>query len=81
MMTLPSLQCYPICGDGILIEPEKCDDGNSISGDGCDSNCGIEEGFGPTGLETIPPIYKIESISDKNQKVMIRFSEKVKQTT
>jgi cysteine-rich repeat protein len=28
-----------ICGDGVLDPGEQCDDGNGVSGDGCDSNC------------------------------------------
>jgi cysteine-rich repeat protein len=36
-----------ICGDGITLESEECDDGNSIAGDGC-SNCQLESKcFGP----------------------------------
>lgn len=31
--------CHPICGDGIKIAPEKCDDGNTLNGDGCDQYC------------------------------------------
>lgn len=27
------------CGDGKLAFTEKCDDGNTVDGDGCDSNC------------------------------------------
>ncbi len=31
------------CGDGIVNQPsEECDDGNTINGDGCDSNCKVE---------------------------------------
>lgn len=34
------------CGDGEIAFPEeKCDDGNTVSGDGCSSNCTIERGF------------------------------------
>jgi cysteine-rich repeat protein len=29
----------PPCGNGIIEAPELCDDGNQVSGDGCDSNC------------------------------------------
>lgn len=29
------------CGNGVLDEPEVCDDGNSIEGDGCNNNCEI----------------------------------------
>lgn len=31
----------PGCGDGILVGPETCDDGNTIDGDGCNQNCQI----------------------------------------
>ncbi len=30
------------CGDGIVDGMEECDDGNTMSGDGCDENCEIE---------------------------------------
>ncbi len=32
------------CGDGIIETGETCDDGNTISGDGCSSTCQKEEG-------------------------------------
>ncbi len=33
----------PYCGDGVVNQPsEECDDGNNVSGDGCDSNCKVE---------------------------------------
>jgi cysteine-rich repeat protein len=32
----------PVCGNGVLEEGEQCDDGNNISGDGCDENCRLE---------------------------------------
>eukprot|EP01116_Phalansterium_solitarium_P001029 TRINITY_DN10836_c0_g1_i1.p1 TRINITY_DN10836_c0_g1~~TRINITY_DN10836_c0_g1_i1.p1 ORF type:complete len:546 (-),score=82.39 TRINITY_DN10836_c0_g1_i1:42-1550(-) len=43
----------PLCGDGILIEPEGCDDGNLMPGDGCSETCAVESGYicsgaGPT---------------------------------
>lgn len=31
------------CGNGVINTGEKCDDGNTISGDGCSSNCGMIE--------------------------------------
>lgn len=31
-----------VCGDGVVGSPEECDDGNSVSGDGCDANCVTE---------------------------------------
>ena len=33
------------CGNGFLSSPEGCDDGNTVSGDGCSSACTIECGF------------------------------------
>ena len=32
----------PLCGNGILDEGEQCDDGNTVSGDGCNSQCQLE---------------------------------------
>ncbi|MFH1437847.1 MAG: hypothetical protein ABIJ56_19215 [Pseudomonadota bacterium] len=32
--------CIPFgCGDGVLDDGEECDDGNGVSGDGCENNC------------------------------------------
>ncbi|CAK91192.1 unnamed protein product (macronuclear) [Paramecium tetraurelia] len=28
-------KCWPVCGDGLVLAEEDCDDGNSIFGDGC----------------------------------------------
>lgn len=33
------------CGDGLVIAPEACDDGNKESSDGCSSACIYESGF------------------------------------
>ncbi len=33
------------CGDGSLNGLERCDDGNILNGDGCDTQCNIEYGF------------------------------------
>jgi len=39
-------QCdTPLCGDGIVMYPEECDDGNKVSGDGCSSTCKVESGW------------------------------------
>ena len=32
----------PVCGNGLMEEGETCDDGNTVDGDGCDSNCQFE---------------------------------------
>lgn len=29
----------PVCGNGVLEDPEQCDDGNTDPGDGCDADC------------------------------------------
>ena len=34
-----------VCGDGITSGAEACDDGNTVSGDGCSSTCHLEIGF------------------------------------
>lgn len=31
-----------VCGDGTINTYEECDDGNTVSGDGCTANCTIE---------------------------------------
>src|SRR5438876_6407974 len=34
------------CGDGVLTQDEACDDGNTVSGDGCSSDCRtVEPGY------------------------------------
>lgn len=37
--------CTSQCGDGLVLGDEECDDGNSVSGDGCSSDCEEEEGY------------------------------------
>jgi cysteine-rich repeat protein len=36
-------QAPVVCGDGALVWPEECDDGNLEVGDGCDADCFLEE--------------------------------------
>lgn len=33
---------FNVCGDGVEAGDEQCDDGNQVSGDGCDFNCEAE---------------------------------------
>jgi len=42
------------CGDALIIVPlgEECDDGNTLSGDGCSAACKVEAGFGCAGTPT-----------------------------
>jgi cysteine-rich repeat protein len=35
----------PLCGDGVRQGSEVCDDGNMVTGDGCDSSCTVEIGW------------------------------------
>ncbi len=35
--------CGTVCGNGVLEAGEQCDDGNTVSGDGCSSTCQIEQ--------------------------------------
>lgn len=37
----------PSCGDHIVQAGEECDDGNLVSGDGCDASCQLEGNFCP----------------------------------
>ena len=34
-----------VCGDGLRLGVEECDDGNNASGDGCSSECKVEAGY------------------------------------
>ncbi|NVJ10063.1 tandem-95 repeat protein [Myxococcus sp. AM001] len=43
----------PICGDGVLGGVEICDDGNQLSGDGCNSVCEVEPGYTCTGQPSV----------------------------
>jgi cysteine-rich repeat protein len=35
--------CGPVCGNNIIETGEQCDDGNTASGDGCSSQCIVED--------------------------------------
>ncbi|CAI2385601.1 unnamed protein product [Moneuplotes crassus] len=38
--------CINVCGDGIVTNPEQCDDGNTEDGDGCSQDCiSVESGW------------------------------------
>ncbi len=42
--------CYTICGDALLAGNETCDDGNTVSGDGCSAEClAVEPGWNCSG--------------------------------
>lgn len=37
------------CGDGVVNSTEDCDDGNTLSGDGCSATCSVESGWSCSG--------------------------------
>ena len=41
----PAVRSRARCSDGFRQGLEKCDDGNSVPGDGCSASCVVEEGF------------------------------------
>jgi cysteine-rich repeat protein len=43
----------PICGNGVVEPGEACDDGNTASGDGCDSICDVETGYYCSGEPSV----------------------------
>ncbi|AKF82896.1 EGF domain-containing protein [Myxococcus fulvus 124B02] len=43
----------PFCGDGLIGGSEDCDDGNQLSGDGCDSVCEVESGYTCSGEPSV----------------------------
>jgi cysteine-rich repeat protein len=61
-----------VCGDGIRDSSERCDDGNTTDGDGCDSSCNLEASESePNGQRSsadnynqTPWIARISSASD-----------------
>jgi cysteine-rich repeat protein len=50
-----SSTCRTICGDGLRVAPERCDDGGLYSGDGCNSTCGVEAGWSCRGGSSTAP--------------------------
>ncbi|MFP6665302.1 MAG: DUF4215 domain-containing protein, partial [Deltaproteobacteria bacterium] len=37
--------CGPVCGDGMVVSGETCDDSNAVPGDGCSATCTVESGW------------------------------------
>jgi len=42
-----------ICGDGLIMATEECDDGGTTPGDGCDWNCQVEPGWTCVGEPSV----------------------------
>ena len=49
------LLVVPVCGDGHVDDDEECDDYNLVEGDGCGSNCTVENGWYCEVTRGIPP--------------------------
>lgn len=43
--TLKGTNCERNCGNGLRQDIEECDDGNDVNGDGCASDCTVEDAF------------------------------------
>lgn len=43
----------PVCGNGVILAPEGCDDGNTLDGDGCSATCQVEIGWYCTGQPSL----------------------------
>ncbi len=41
----------PVCGNHVIEEGEVCDDGNTVTGDGCNASCTLLDGFDFVGNE------------------------------
>lgn len=42
-----------LCGNGVIEEGERCDDGNAASGDGCDPTCQVAQCYVPVTHATV----------------------------
>ena len=72
-------ECKEICGDGLLMGENECDDSNLINGDGCSSTCKIETGYECKGTfcwEIVNPTASVTSVS-KDNVLTLTFNEVV----
>ncbi len=53
--------CSTICGDTFIVGSENCEDGNTVSGDGCSEFCQEEKGFERTDYQ----VFSIDPPSGK----------------
>ena len=42
-----------VCGDGVVDGNEQCDDGNTVSNDGCSSTCAVQSGYTCAGTPSV----------------------------
>jgi cysteine-rich repeat protein len=60
--TLANLSCSINCGDKYVLPQEGCDDGNTVSGDGCSSTCAVEKNWACTGSGSAGSTCKISTV-------------------
>ncbi|CAD8081934.1 unnamed protein product [Paramecium primaurelia] len=64
--------CKSICGDGIVVGEEECDDSNNKNQDGCNSQCKIEPNYQCAGSSCIPlPEIKKEANLKQNNQIIL----------
>jgi len=45
--------CTPNCGDGLILNPEICDDNDLTNNDGCSSTCTVESSWECTSVANV----------------------------
>lgn len=66
--TFDTSGCTTLCGNSVVESGEPCDDGNDGDGDGCHSDCTVEEGFvcaGVTPSVCTPVCGDLEVVGDE----------------
>ena len=77
-------ECLETCGDGRNYGMEMCDDGNTLSGDGCSSSCLVENDYQCSGgypykQDTCSYIETeiVEVKSNKHNDLIVKFSRPI----
>lgn len=59
-------ECMVVCGDGMTAEPETCDDGNLLPGDGCSATCSLEGDINGDGALNVVDIVQMVGLILEN---------------
>jgi cysteine-rich repeat protein len=62
LQVTPTLPAAPICNDGTREDPEQCDDGNVVNGDGCSDTCQLETDLPQSSIDQ--PVPSVQSSND-----------------
>ncbi len=82
-------ECLEICGDGLHLGYNECDDANTLDNDGCNGFCLLEPGFECTGgsptspdvcVDIEPPEIILGEV-DNTLTVVLTFSEPARFTS